>query len=1264
MNHHHPRHPAPRPKWLLGLLGTGSLLALSLSPVRAFAQGADVSPPPPDVLLLVDTSGSMDYKTSSNTFPACHFVDGSPTGPAAAEGSERSRWIDLVEVLTGSISHYDCQRIDRNSAAFKNEYKLGAANPYDFLYPNPYNRPVSGECVAGPGTLAADPALFPSTAINYHKYNDTGLGCSFEQSTDGILDAFQPDVRFGLMTFDTEPRAAKDMGGLWSYYVGGTWAQGEPIGCTTMQDQEVGVRNTDAPPWEGRAVGFGNPVGATDYQGRNAMIQEILLATRPYGATPIAGMLADARDYMLSDSSKDPLNNAIDFGPINDPAKECRRQSIVLLSDGQPNMDLRPYCEGMGAQCPYDKAEDIADKLKAKGIEIYVIGFALTTVTVGATTRSCASFGPADFNEALPTSTCMLYPNDQAIQACCALNRIAAAGGHASTSADDPDWTHAHFADNRDQLRSELSQAIGGNFKTTTRTPFVNATGSGFITEKSDVTFARSLRFSASFKPGKLDKPWIGQLDRSRYQCINDGGVKKPTLVGVASLLGDRFVDNVNYAGPNARKIFSVRGGVGVEPIKSAASIRPNLAALVADGVGTYSGEADTTPLSSAGFVAKVTAEAMVVTDVMCDSTGVDLTADQCAKRYLNWLVGLDNGTVYNRCPAGASGGENCNLISEFYHSVPKAVAGRPSQFLVDQSYTAFTTAQSNAKRPSMLYASSNDGFLHAFKMLQVDRKDDNEKIKVKDRSESNELWTFVPPAVLPGIPKLYPASHQRLLDGTPSIKDVVATIDESKPSGFRLERTLDQARGGTGSWRTILVQSFGAQKPGYFAIDVTDPVITVSGGGPRFLWQLVTDSTGKQLFGSGGGTPLITTVFLGGKEVAVAILPGGYAPEDLGSDGGGTNGCTRVGGATIDYTLVPGPRARVPCYTKDEAIRARSLTVVRLDSGEIIRTFRRAEADVPGLVGKGVVTASPLDSPVTGQPVAYPANVGSVADRVFIGDQDGALWRLNFASAQGKADEWALELFFDAFPNDGGSAYSYVWNSGQPIISTPIISVDRIGNLTVAFSTGEQEAVGADPTKPANYVWSLSEKPSSDRKQLNPKLNWSLALKDGALAGDRVVGEMALFNGDLFFATVGPGGTDACSSGSGKVWGMHYLDENKSGAGLGGVLSPTISAFVGTNGYIDATTLLGSDAHAYLSGVNVSQQPTCNDGDEGDYSYGATPASGAVTQGKYQLIIPTGDKVSASTTPGITPIANGVAIDLKQPPTSLVVDSWASIVE
>jgi type IV pilus assembly protein PilY1 len=1238
---------AARSKWLRGLLAAGPLLTSVLGAGRAHAQ-ADVSPPAPNILLLVDTSGSMDYKTNSNAFPSCRYSGSATT----AQTSERSRWIELVEVLTGSINNYDCQRLDRNSTLFRSEYGGGTGAPYDALYANPYHRPASAGCVAGPGTLAATAALFPPGAIKYHPFDNTAGTCAFNQATDGILDAYTGDVRFSLMTFDTEPRAGRDVTGLWSYYLNSS-ATGRPAGCTADQAQEVGVRNADAPPWEGRMVGFGNPaLGSTDFKTRNGMIQEVLLSTRPYGATPIAGMLADAAAYLNADASNDPIDPSFKFGPMSDPAKACRNKAIILLSDGQPNMDLRPSCEPNG--CPYPKTEDIAQNLKALGYYIYVIGFALPTLTVGGVPTSCAKLDPA---------VCATNVNDSALQACCALNRIAAAGGPPKPAENslDPDWSHAHFADSRDDLRSQLSQAIGANFPSTTRTPFVSASGSGFVAPSSDRAFARAFRFAAAVKPGKLDQPWQGELNRGRYVCEVDagGGPAKPVLKEPEAAKGDRFVDNLNASPLNTRRVYTV---IGNSPINSDASMRPHLAATVTDGVGYYTGTQISAPNSLSTFVSSTPAEAIKVTDTTCDSSTVNLDAAQCRTRYMNWLLGVNDGSVFQRCKGGP-GSDNCNLVSEIFHSVPKAVPGRPSAFLTDQSYQAFVSAQLKAKRPSVIYASSNDGFLHAFKIAQVDKNDTSEAMKVNTK-ESNELWAFIPPGALSGIPSLYPAAHQLLLDGTPSIKDVVATADAAQAIyKFRLERTLDQARGGSGAWRTILVQSYGTQRPGYFALDITDPV-----AGPQFLWQVVTDNAGNQLFGRGGGTPLVTTAYLGGKEVAVAVLPGGYGEPGTGGPAP-SKGCRRAETSFTDLVVngIPEPRDFIPCYA-GSAIRARSLTVVRLDSGEILRTFRQDASEVPGLPST-LVTPSKIDSPMTGQPVAYPADVGAVADRVFIGDQDGTMWRLNLASKSGDPKDWVLELFFDGFPKTTPE-FGHDFDDGQPVIAAPVISVDRTGNLTVAFSTGDQEAIGA-LNGLANYVWSLTEVPSADRKKLAPRANWNLGLK-GGLSGDRVIGEMALFSGDLFFSTVGPPTAgDVCSSGSGKVWGMHYLDANTSGAGKGGILSTSLTALVGAGGYIEASTLLGNDARGFLSGVAVAQQPTCEDLDEGaDSGFFANGSilKGTPSSGKYQLFVPTGDKASTSTKPGVTPInsggSKGVTIDLQQPPASLVVDSWASIVE
>ncbi len=96
------QRPGLRPL-LSALLALSGCLAFS---GQAGAQvDADVNHPPPNVLLLVDTSGSMEYKSTVNSFPACKY-DATGVIPSGPTNSEKSRWIDLVEVLTGTITNY------------------------------------------------------------------------------------------------------------------------------------------------------------------------------------------------------------------------------------------------------------------------------------------------------------------------------------------------------------------------------------------------------------------------------------------------------------------------------------------------------------------------------------------------------------------------------------------------------------------------------------------------------------------------------------------------------------------------------------------------------------------------------------------------------------------------------------------------------------------------------------------------------------------------------------------------------------------------------------------------------------------------------------------------------------------------------------------------------------------------------------------------------------------------------------------------------
>lgn len=1232
---------AKKPLSSLGSTVTRGALALLAAGAVMSAAGvaraqADVNPPLPNVMLLVDTSGSMEYKSSSTSFPTCD-----PTGSTP---SEKSRWIDLLEVLTGSIENYRCDTVNRSSAAFLNEYSLNGTPPPDYHYTLPYHRPMSGDCTPGPGVLPTTNAYdFPPGAIAYHAYESTTQACAvpFSQARDGLLDSFETRVRFGLMTFDTEPDPGTGVSGTTPDYpsgVAGTWSyfvnqphQGKPAGCSTLANMEVGARNAAAPPWEGRMVAFGDPnAGGTAVEQKNEQIQQILLATRPYGATPIAGLLDDARDFFWNDTSKDPENPNLDFGPRNDPyvAGGCRKNYIVLLTDGEPNLDLRPYCEGAGPPagvCPYqDTPEQVAFDLAnaadpTKRIETFVIGFALSKVTVNGTTVDCTKLTANDIDPTNPSSLCAQNQGSSALQACCTLSRIAYNGG----------TDHAYFASDMDGLRSAMSAVLSQiASSTSSRTLPVFASSSN-----PNDSFAGSYRFFSSFQPQQFDL-WSGVLERQRYVCVSPagGGTPTPQAQPIDPLKGDDFVANVDSGKGTPRVFYSVTpdlsssGGLRF----SQRSIRPALTSNV-DGAGLYGGTEYNGQATD--FDAATSPASMSIDSTTC----ANMSADQCRDKYLKWLLGLPNGTSYSRCTT--PGSSTCNLVGDIYHSTP-ALVGRPSALLRDQTYDIFSETQ--AMRPLVLYTSTNDGFLHAFEVAPGDPK-----ATPIDTEENNELWAFIPPAVMPSIPSEYPSTHQLLLDGAPVVRDVVA---EKNGTSYTFQRGA--AVDANSTWRTVLVQGFGAIRGGYFALDVTDPVPNSAdpNTGPRFLWQLTEDANGAPLFGTGGAKPLITTLFFdptGGDkpiEVPVAVLPGGKGGAPTGAK------CNRQDPNTANVDSAFPPRTQVNCYPST-GIGARSLTIVRLDTGEIIRTFRQSTADAPaGLSGR--VTVAPIDSPITGQPVAYPGDTGAIADRIFVGDADGTLWRVDVSSID--PSKWTMSLFFDAY---SGQAF----DAGQPIDTAPILSLDRLGNVTVAFSSGDQDVLTASGN---NFVYSLTEKLEADDKTYASSVNWFTELT----GGERVAGPMTLFNSGLYFSTFKPEppGTNVCSSGSSRVWGVDYITPedpgDKSKGGKGRLPQNPNSPGSTLVQYLDdSSSLLAPGAEVF--GVGVAQVPTCVSETQLTDPYFGTGTHTSVTSvnpGQFQLVMNTGSAGTAISGGK----SNVTTINLPAPVSSPHIDSWAAITQ
>jgi type IV pilus assembly protein PilY1 len=1299
------------------LAALSAFAGLVLAPAIARAQQLDVNPPLPNVLLLIDNSGSME-RMIDGTLPeanAATTCNCDPTTGACNWNAQPApnRWGIMLQTMAGSFQNgYNCAAMPRTpGSVFASEYQINGVPPYDVNYYLPFHRPIGKDtqtsatplsCVFAPGSLpgaAAGQGVgtagvgaggnatdFPSAAIVQRTYGANPKTCTFPQTADGVIDSERDIMRFGLMTFDQDPDpgtgatagnqvANPAFTGNWSYFPGwsaGTGAQppttlfgapaywGKPVDCTTAPTlMAVGARNPAAPPWEGRMVPFPATTDLPAQETQNDDVQQVLVSSRPYGATPLAGMMLDARYYFQADPTGPQATDVYVQGG-------CRQQFIILLTDGAPNLDMQPQCSaattnGNPGVCPFPLPQDTATALKvpagSQPVTTFVIGFAVSSFVDQGQTIYCSSLvqnGTLAAVCADPTKQTLYGP-------CCTLQQIAISGG----------TTAAYFADTPGDLQNALGAILGqiASKQTTRTTPAYSPVVSNNIADPNNPLPAQSNAsvYLASFTPSP-GRPWSGDVQRQRFTCQTAGQGTGFTVQTqkIDPTQGDDFAADLNSnSSPRTFVMFqpaALPSGSGVD---ATTTIRPFVATTGGDGIGQYS--ATTFAGIATNVIPNITPPALGLTDTNCGAYNAKngggpqppLTALQCRDMLLDFSLGVQSFSGPSNFPFVTRYG---NALGDIYHAVP-TVVGPPASLLRDDSYVAFR--QANASRLQIVYAATNDGLLHAFKANET-------------KLENNELWALMPPAVMPNLLSSYPSTDKFLLDGSPVTKDVV------------WDRLLSN-QGLSTNWHSTLVAGFGPSWPGYYAIDVTSTANTgiphtppePTPVGPVFLWQLTKmPSTNVQLFGAHSGTPAITTVVVdlsdgnGPHEVGVAILPGGQnsAPSTF---GGGVAKCDRASPKPSDAAPPTGYayRTSVRCWgtpptgnapSKTDPVIGRSVTIARLDTGEILRVFTRV-ADVPAtdtLLLKGRVTDTLLDSPMTGTPVVYPSDIGTDATKAFVGDADGTIWRFDLSSTD--PTKWVGELYLDLYnPTADLNPTATSWADGQPLQVPLVTSLDPAGNLVLNAATGSQDTFD---TTGMYFVYSITELVQGTPAKLRASVNWWLnPTKVTSQAGERVSGPMTVFDGVLYFATyaAAPAATQACTSGHGRIWGLDFVtpadtavppDRSKGGlARLNPqpVLHPQ---------YIQPdeadTTLQG----IVIPGVSINATPACADSPTATsdpYVAGASHSSPAnFTPGSYSVFA----QLGTTGTNGAATRQFTQAVPTPLSPTTI--DSWAAVLE
>jgi len=744
-----------------------------------------------------------------------------------------NRWNIVQTAMTGSLqSGFNCVAMPRTpGSTFDKEYHLGVS-PYDINYYLPFHRLVARDtsggtpgvaCVVAPGGLPGVTAgvsmglgavsglgglatAYPSGSIIARQYgklpgvNGGQVLCSsqtqgavtgFPQYPDGAITTMRDLMRFGMMTFDSDPDPSTGVTagslvntvspflGMWSYFpnwnAGGSGYQGDPVNCGTLSPMTVGARNPAAPPWEGRMVGF-QPAATPDLvtqEHNNDEVSNVILATRPYGATPTAGMFAGAQYYFWNDPS----------GPgKTDPYVQgnCRNEYIIFLTDGAPNLDLQPSCSatpGSGqaaGTCPFPipySSTGTAATLYANGVstpsqssvKTYVIGFALSDPqSLPINCAQYASGGQCNCNDAN-------LPNELPYGPCCVLQCTARAGG---TNA-------AYFAQTQGDLQSALGAILADIAKdTTTRTtPAYSPVITNVLSTTATPTQSNESIFLASFNPSP-GLPWSGDLQRQRYVCTYSGsGYTIPPPV-ITNAQGDDFSANLNSNTGPARTFIAYQpkstatgsntsGSVTIRPWAS-----PGVDAVGLNTATMYVGPASAidTQITPAGM--GVLAPCPYTSNV--NGSPQQLTTTTCTTMLLDYTFGTQSfgGEPSNfTFVAPGNVGRYGNAFGSIYHATP-SVVGPPGSLLQDPGYIGFAsqwqappgtaTFHAASGRNTVVYAPTNDGLLHAFWADET-------------KQENNELWAMLLPAAMPNINGgSYPSSHAFLADGSPVVKDLV----------------------------------------------------------------------------------------------------------------------------------------------------------------------------------------------------------------------------------------------------------------------------------------------------------------------------------------------------------------------------------------------------------------------------------------------------------------------------------------------------------
>ncbi len=451
---------------------------------------------------------------------------------------------------------------------------------------------------------------------------------------------------------------------------------------------------------------------------------------------------------------------------------------------------------------------------------------------------------------------------------------------------------------------------------------------------------------------------------------------------------------------------------------------------------------------------------------------------DGLASNRLNYLRGDTTNEIHN----SGTFRDRSHILGDIVDSAPLFIGPSDGPYTTDPSYQAFIA--STASREPMLYAGANDGMLHAF-----------------DTNTGNETFAFVPNGVFSKLNMLtsttYNLDHQFFVDGSPAAGDV---------------------KFANNSWHTLLVGGLNDGGQSIYALDVTNPsgITNETNLSSSVLWEFTDGNLGLTY-----SRPVLAQTNVTGVANA---NPNGF----LVFFGSGYNNASGD-----DYIYAVNP-----------------------ETGQLVNSIDLCTA-VPGACNS--TAANGLSSAVV---VNSGGNVSQPVDTLYAGDLQGNLWRVNISNPN--PANWTVSVLFTACSGVcTGSNY-------QPITVTPAVSLAPTFPITtgtvVYFGTGQYLGIPDLTTTQVQSFYGVLDNGSGSTVTLaqlvpqvltdttigstevrtitNNSVNWTSQLgwytdlgtavagSPASDAGERVITDPRLYNGEVVFTTFVPAALASCTAG------------------------------------------------------------------------------------------------------------------------------------